>query len=100
MSIVSGRMQIDGMVTGNTHEERTLSYLKIYGSITSLEAIRDLGNTRLSATIFTLKDEGHNIETEDARVATRWTNKDGSRKTTRYDIDMLKCIYCGLCDNC
>ena len=24
--------------------------------------------------------------------------KDGSRKTTRYDIDMLKCIYCGLCE--
>ena len=23
--------------------------------------------------------------------------QDGSRKTTRYDIDMLKCIYCGLC---
>ena len=23
---------------------------------------------------------------------------DGSRKTTRYDIDMLKCIYCGLCE--
>ena len=23
--------------------------------------------------------------------------KDGSRKTTKYDIDMLKCIYCGLC---
>ena len=23
--------------------------------------------------------------------------EDGSRKTTRYDIDMLKCIYCGLC---
>ena len=22
---------------------------------------------------------------------------DGSRKTTRYDIDMVKCIYCGLC---
>ena len=22
---------------------------------------------------------------------------DGSRNTTRYDIDMLKCIYCGLC---
>lgn len=21
----------------------------------------------------------------------------GSRKTTRYDIDMIKCIYCGLC---
>ena len=24
--------------------------------------------------------------------------KDGSRKTTRYDIDMLKCIYCGSCE--
>ena len=22
---------------------------------------------------------------------------DGSRRTTKYDIDMLKCIYCGLC---
>ncbi|KAL1243535.1 putative NADH dehydrogenase [ubiquinone] iron-sulfur protein 8 [Trichinella spiralis] len=22
---------------------------------------------------------------------------DGSRRTTRYDIDMCKCIYCGLC---
>ncbi len=23
--------------------------------------------------------------------------KDGSRRTTKYDIDMTKCIYCGLC---
>ena len=23
---------------------------------------------------------------------------DGGRKTTKYDIDMLKCIYCGLCE--
>ena len=23
--------------------------------------------------------------------------KDGSRRTTRYDIDMTKCIYCGYC---
>jgi len=22
---------------------------------------------------------------------------DGSRRTTKYDIDMVKCIYCGLC---
>ena len=65
-----------------THKSRLLQYLKSYKSITSLEAIRDLGNTRLSATIYTLKDEGHNIETENTQVATRWTNKDGSRKTT------------------
>ncbi len=24
-------------------------------------------------------------------------NEDGIRRTTRYDIDMVKCIYCGLC---
>ena len=29
------------------------------------------------------------IETEE--------REDGSRKTTRYDIDMTKCIYCGFC---
>ena len=23
--------------------------------------------------------------------------EDGSRRTTRYDIDMVKCIYCGYC---
>jgi NADH-quinone oxidoreductase subunit I len=22
---------------------------------------------------------------------------DGTRRTTRYDIDMVKCIYCGFC---
>lgn len=24
--------------------------------------------------------------------------EDGSRRTTKYDIDMVKCIYCGLCE--
>ena len=24
-------------------------------------------------------------------------HKDGTRRTTRYDIDMVKCIYCGFC---
>ena len=65
-----------------THKTRLLDYLKNYGSITSLEAIRDLGNTRLSATIYILKDEGYNIETTSQEVQTRWTNEDGSRKTT------------------
>ncbi len=27
----------------------------------------------------------------------RGTRDDGSRRTTRYDIDMTKCIYCGFC---
>lgn len=24
--------------------------------------------------------------------------EDGSRRTTRYDVDIFKCIYCGLCE--
>jgi len=55
-----------------THKTRLLDYLSQYKSITSLEAIRDLGNTRLSATIFTLRDEGHPIETKSVKVPTRW----------------------------
>ena len=82
MSIVAGRMNTDGMVTGNTHDERTLSYLKIYGSITSLEAIRDLGNTRLSASIFKLRQKGYEIDSVPTTVATRWHKKDGTRKMT------------------
>ena len=25
-------------------------------------------------------------------------DKDGTRRTTRYDIDLFKCIYCGFCE--
>jgi NADH-quinone oxidoreductase subunit I len=25
------------------------------------------------------------------------SNNDGTRRTVRYDIDMVKCIYCGFC---
>ncbi|GFQ00981.1 NADH dehydrogenase [ubiquinone] iron-sulfur protein 8 mitochondrial [Phtheirospermum japonicum] len=28
---------------------------------------------------------------------TEMVREDGSRRTTRYDIDMTKCIYCGFC---
>ncbi|NIL93594.1 MAG: 4Fe-4S dicluster domain-containing protein, partial [Woeseiaceae bacterium] len=24
--------------------------------------------------------------------------EDGTRRTTRYDIDLFKCIYCGFCE--
>ena len=27
----------------------------------------------------------------------RTSRNDGTRRTTRYDIDMVKCIYCGMC---
>jgi predicted RNA-binding protein (virulence factor B family) len=66
-----------------THKTRLIDYLKEFGSITSLEAIRDLGNTRLSATIYTLKKEGFNILSEDTSVPTRFKNKNGHTKYTQ-----------------
>ena len=55
-----------------THKTRLIKYLKNYGSITSIQAIQDLGNTRLSATIFSLRELGWNFKTEDVTVPTRW----------------------------
>ena len=63
----------------NTHTTRLLKYLEDYKTITSLEAIRDLGNTRLSGYI---KKEGYLIDTKTVQVPTRWVNSDGSKKTT------------------
>lgn len=55
-----------------THKTRLLAYLKQYGSITSLQAIQDLGNTRLAATIFELRDMGYSIKSDSISVPTRW----------------------------
>tara|TARA_R100000808_G_C2104545_1_gene120602 strand:- start:363 stop:587 length:225 start_codon:yes stop_codon:yes gene_type:complete len=58
----------------NTHYTRLLDYLKEFKHITSLDAIRDLGNTRLSATIYELRKDGYNIISEDLTVKNRWGN--------------------------
>ena len=60
----------------NTHYTRLLNYLKEFkhAGITSLDAIRDLGNTRLSATIYELRKDGYNIISEDLTVKNRWGN--------------------------
>jgi|TARA_R100000081_G_C4767989_1_gene143859 hypothetical protein len=60
---------------GGTHYTRLLDYLKENKTITSLQAIRDLGNTRLSATIFELRKDGYNISSDDIPVSNRWGGK-------------------------
>jgi len=55
-----------------TNKTRVVKYLKEYGSITPIQAIQDLGNTRLAATIFELKRLGWDIETESLRVKNRF----------------------------
>lgn len=42
-------------------QNRILKYLQDFGSITSIEAISELGDTRLAATIFCLRKKGYHI---------------------------------------
>jgi len=56
----------------DTHKSRLLQYLQDHSTITSLEAIRDLGNTRLAATVCTLRKEGYDIDSTSVEVPTRW----------------------------
>lgn len=58
-----------------TQADRVLNYIKMFGSISSLEAFADLGITRLSAVIFILKDEGYNIHTEMESARNRFGEK-------------------------
>ena len=58
-----------------THYDRILKHLQDFGSITSLEAFRDYGNTRLSATIFLLRKDGWKISSERVEFRNRYGKK-------------------------
>ena len=47
-----------------TQKERIINYIKEFGSITSLDAYRDLGITQLATRIKELKEEGYEFKTE------------------------------------
>lgn len=64
-------------------EQRVFDYMVQFGSITSLEAFTDLGNSRLSATIFTLKKKGVVISGDTITVKNRFKEK---RHVKRYHI--------------
>lgn len=46
-----------------TQTRKILEYMQTYGSISSMEAFRELGITRLSARIYDLRREGYQIDT-------------------------------------
>lgn len=58
-----------------TQNEQVLDYMRRYGSITALDAIRDLGCMRLASRISDLKKEGHNIMAVKKAV----TRRDGTK---------------------
>lgn len=61
-----------------SQKQMVLDYITEFGSITPIDAFRDLGVTRLAAKIFELKKDGHDIE----KVIETGKNRFGNR--TRY----------------
>lgn len=64
-------------------QQRVFNYMVDFGSITSLQACNDLGETRLSARIFELIKKGVNIGYDWLEVANRYGEK---RRVKKYFI--------------
>ena len=58
-----------------TQCDRVLAYIRDFGSITALDAMRDLGVMRLAARISDLKDQGHRIDSRSEVVLNRYKEK-------------------------
>lgn len=63
--------------------QRVFDYMMEFGSITSLQAFVDLGETRLSGAIYELKKKNVHIVCEDVNVKNRYDEK---RRVTKYWI--------------
>lgn len=53
-------------------QKRVFDYIMEFGSITSLQAFTDLGETRLSAVVFDLKKKGVVITSRNKKVSNRY----------------------------
>lgn len=58
-----------------TQTDRVLDYLTQFGSITALEALRDLGIMHLSSRITELRQKGYAVNREMIEVKNRWGEK-------------------------
>lgn len=58
-----------------TQKERIIDYIKQFGSITSLDAYKDLGITQLGARIDGLKKDGYRFKTECESCKNRFGDK-------------------------
>lgn len=58
----------------NTKRQMVLDHLKNYGTITSLDAIKLYGATRLAAIIYNLRNDGFDIDTEKECGVDRYGN--------------------------
>lgn len=61
-----------GIQTKPTQNERILDYIDEFGSITQIEALRDLGVMRLASRISDLKRKGYNVISTKETVKNRY----------------------------
>lgn len=59
--------------------------------------VPDMSNTKMESPTCRIFCNGQSLCWSQAITIEAETRADGSRRTTRYDIDMTKCIYCGFC---
>lgn len=58
-----------------SYKNLILEHLEKYGSIDSMTAIKEYGNTRLSATIYLLRKDGYIIQNETCNTVNRYGRK-------------------------
>ena len=58
-----------------TQAQRVLDYIEDFGSITQLEALKDLGVMRLASRVSDLKKQGYIIESKPEAVVNRYGEK-------------------------
>ncbi len=59
----------------NRTQQRVFDFLTETGSITTIQAFKEFGETRLSARIFELREKGVNISSEKIVVTNRFKEK-------------------------
>ena len=72
------------MLMKMTQNELVLEYLEQFGSITALEAMRDLGVMRLASRISELRSDGYSITSEMETVENRFGDK---TRIARYRLE-------------
>lgn len=68
-----------------TQNERILEYINQFGSITQLEALRDLGVMRLASRISDLRKKGYSINDKTETVENRYGEK---ARIKRYSLEV------------
>lgn len=75
-----------------TQNERILNYINEFGSITQLEALRDLGVMRLASRISDLRKQGYSIISKVEAVENRYGEKCRIKRYSleEYRVDCIK----------